>query len=236
MNNKIIIAIVGILIAVCLFAGIGMNLKGGNSEEETTSSVQAITQTEKGTDSTEISETKKEAESTVSVSKTTKKTEERQTKPSSKQEKQTRGYINTTKAKKKPSPPEKESPAKTTSAKTEKETQAQISVELSVNCEKAVAYGADYPKYLMSKTKCSVKKGTTVFDLLSEACSKKGLAVVHQNKSYIVSIGGLSEKDCGGSSGWLYTVNGVKPMMSASKYVLKDGDTVEWYYVTSPTD
>ena len=49
--------------------------------------------------------------------------------------------------------------------------------------EKAVAYGADYPKYLMSKTKCSVKKGTTVFDLLSEACSKKGLAVVHQNKS-----------------------------------------------------
>ena len=199
------IAIVGILIAVCLFAGIGMNLKGGNSEEETTSSVQAITLTEKGTDSTEISETKKEDESTSTASKTTKKTEERQTKPSSKQEKQTQGYINTTKAKKKPSPPEKASSAKTTSAKTEKETQAQLSVELSVNCEKAVAYGADYPKYLMSK-------------------------------SYIVSIGGLSEKDCGGSSGWLYTVNGVKPMMSASKYVLKDGDTVEWYYVTSPTD
>jgi len=232
MNNKIMIAIVCILIAVCLFAGIGMNLKGGNSEEETTTSVQEITQTEKSTDSTENSETKKEDESTSTASKTTKKT----TKPSSKQEKQTQGYINTTKAKKKPTPSEKASSANTTSAKTEKETQAQISVELSVNCEKAVAYGADYPKYLMSKTKCSVKKGTTVFDLLSEACSKKGLAVVHQNKSYIVSIGGLAEKDCGGSSGWMYTVNGVKPMMSASKYVLKDGDTVEWYYVTSPTD
>lgn len=178
----------------------------------------------------------KEDESTSTASKTTKKTEERQTKPSSKQEKQTQGYINTTKAKEEAVPSGKGSSTKTTSAKTEKETQAQLSVELSVNCEKAVAYGADYPKYLMSKTKCSVKKGTTVFDLLSEACSKKGLAVVHQNKSYIVSIGGLAEKDCGGSSGWMYTVNGVKPMMSASKYVLKDGDTVEWYYVTSPTD
>ena len=89
------IAIVGILIAVCLFAGIGMNLKGGNSEEETTSSVQEIIQTEKSTDSTEISETKKEAESTSTASKTTKKTEERQTKPSSKQEKQTRSEEHT---------------------------------------------------------------------------------------------------------------------------------------------
>ena len=95
MNNKIMIAIVCILIAVCLFAGIGMNLKGGNSEEETTTSVQEITQTEKSTDSTENSETKKEDESTSTASKTTKKTEERQTKPSSKQEKQTQGYINT---------------------------------------------------------------------------------------------------------------------------------------------
>ncbi|MDE6659675.1 MAG: DUF4430 domain-containing protein, partial [Eubacterium sp.] len=46
----------------------------------------------------------------------------------------------------------------------------------------------------------------------------------------------LGEKDCGNGSGWIYKVNGVKPMMSASKYVLKNGDVVEWYYVTSPTD
>ena len=35
----------------------------------------------------------------------------------------------------------------------------------------------------------------------------------------------------GGKSGWMYSVNGSAPNVSCGKYVLKDGDTVSWYYV-----
>lgn len=247
MNHKVITAIICLLIAGCLSVGIGMNLKGGNTEETASGSSASSAVSEKNStaDGT-FSKTDKEDESGLSVpekttySKTEKQTElssnpentthlstEKQTGALSNKEKQTQVSGKATKP---------NTSVKQTEANSEKETQAQLQVLFSVNCERAVAYGADYPKYLIGKTKCSVKKGTTVFDLLSGECGKRGLSVVHQNKSYIVSIGGLAEKDCGNSSGWMYTVNGKKPMMAASKYVLQDGDVVEWYYVTSPTD
>lgn len=240
MNRKIIIAIICALIVVCLAVGIGMNNKGSNAENETNliSNKETVSITDESSVSGEKAETKsvKEetgAKSSVNSVSSTEKTEAN----SVKAKKETEAKPSEKPTKKNTSSTEK---VVTNSVKTEKEPQAPvkkyISVSFSVNCEKAVQYGADYPKYLIGYTKCDVKSGTTVFDLLSEECSKNGIAVVHQNKSYIKSIGGLSEKDCGNGSGWIYKVNGVKPMMSASKYVLKNGDVVEWYYVTSPTD
>jgi hypothetical protein len=35
-----------------------------------------------------------------------------------------------------------------------------------------------------------------------------------------------------GSAGWVFKVNGVSPPVGADKVVLKDGDTVLWYYAT----
>ena len=45
--------------------------------------------------------------------------------------------------------------------------------------------------------------------------------------------GGLSEKDCGGQSGWKYSVNGTTPGKGCSAYTLGDGDTVLLYYAMS---
>ena len=36
----------------------------------------------------------------------------------------------------------------------------------------------------------------------------------------------------GGSSGWVFKVNGVSPPVGADKVTLKDGDRVLWYYAT----
>jgi hypothetical protein len=36
----------------------------------------------------------------------------------------------------------------------------------------------------------------------------------------------------GGSTGWVFKVNGVSPPVGADKVELKDGDTVLWYYAT----
>ena len=50
--------------------------------------------------------------------------------------------------------------------------------------------------------------------------------------TYVAAIGGLAEKEHGGTSGWMYSVNGVTPNTACSNYVLSNGDTVVWYYVT----
>ena len=71
---------------------------------------------------------------------------------------------------------------------------------------------------------------------LSSVCSSNGVSLKYQSKSYIQAIGGLAEKDCGGSSGWMYRVNGETPNKGASKYTLSDGDRIEWYYVTNSSD
>ena len=74
-------------------------------------------------------------------------------------------------------------------------------------------------------------KGATVYDAL---CAL-GLSVNAHGSSYgtyVAAIGGLAEKEHGGTSGWMYSVNGVAPNTACSNYVLSNGDRVVWYYVT----
>ena len=50
------------------------------------------------------------------------------------------------------------------------------------------------------------------------------------DSAYIEGIANLYEFDCGELSGWMYRVNGWFPNYGCSRYVLQDGDTVEWLY------
>ena len=130
-------------------------------------------------------------------------------------------------------------PSTTTTTKPATETEKQsITVTISINCEKALEYGKDVPEsgYFLAPCKFTAKKGDTVFDVLEAAAKENGITLKYQSKSYIQAINGLAEKDCGGSSGWIYKVNGVKPNKSAPKYELADGDSIEWYYAMSPND
>ena len=73
-------------------------------------------------------------------------------------------------------------------------------------------------------------EGATVYDAL---CAL-GLSVNAHGSSYgtyVSAIGGLAEKQYGGTSGWMYSVNGTTPMTACSNYVLSNGDNVVWYYV-----
>lgn len=74
-------------------------------------------------------------------------------------------------------------------------------------------------------------EGATAYDAL---CTL-GLSVNAHGSSYgtyVAAIGGLAEKQYGGTSGWMYSVNGSTPMTACSNYVLSNGDNVVWYYVT----
>ncbi|WP_080798826.1 DUF4430 domain-containing protein [Arabiibacter massiliensis] len=79
-------------------------------------------------------------------------------------------------------------------------------------------------------TTATFEPGATVYDALmacglSVNASQTGLGV------YVTGIGGLAEFDHGGSSGWVYTVNGADPGVAASACTLQDGDAVQWFYV-----
>lgn len=71
----------------------------------------------------------------------------------------------------------------------------------------------------------TLDKGATVYDALAAS------GISHSGDSYISAIGGLSEKQFGGQSGWKYYVNGSAPNKSCVDYTLQDGDRVQWSYV-----
>lgn len=74
-------------------------------------------------------------------------------------------------------------------------------------------------------------EGATVYDAL---CALRLSVNAHGSSygTYVSAIGGLAEKQYGGTSGWMYSVNGATPMTACSNYVLSNGDNVVWYYVT----
>lgn len=129
--------------------------------------------------------------------------------------------------------------AKTTTAKsTASAAKKSFEVSISISCKNALSYISTLPQsgYFLEKTTCTVTEGDTVFDLLSAVCKQNSISLTYQSVYYIQGIGGLCEKDCTSSSGWMYRVNGTAPAKAACNYSLSAGDTVEWYYVTSAAD
>lgn len=113
----------------------------------------------------------------------------------------------------------------------------EISVSLTISCKNALKYNVNVPAngYFLNTTTFKIKNGQSVFDVLSNACKENGIRLDYE-ENYITGIGGLYEKDCNSQSGWMYRVNGKLPLKAATKYILKDGDNIEFYYVTSSND
>lgn len=83
----------------------------------------------------------------------------------------------------------------------------------------------------------SFSENDTVFDVLLCYCEEKNIYLDYQKPSeniyktaYIKGIGGLYEGDCTKKSGWVYTVNGDKPNVGMSDYLLEDGDNIVIYF------
>lgn len=88
---------------------------------------------------------------------------------------------------------------------------------------------------ILAKTSVSCYEGESVFDVLQQVCRDNGIHMESEftpiyNSAYIEGIHNLYEFDCGALSGWMYRVNGWYPNYGCSRYVLEDGDIVEWRY------
>ena len=88
---------------------------------------------------------------------------------------------------------------------------------------------------ILPKTAVIFYEGESVFDVLQRVCKEEGIHLESSwtpiyNTAYIEGIHNLYEFDCGELSGWMYKVNGWYPNYGCSRYLLKDGDTVEWRF------
>ena len=88
---------------------------------------------------------------------------------------------------------------------------------------------------LMAATSVSFAEGENVYEVLRRACLSAGVTInynyaVTLSGYYIRELGGLSEKDCGPYSGWMYKVNGWYPNYGCAKYLVDDGDVIVWSY------
>ena len=105
---------------------------------------------------------------------------------------------------------------------------AGITVSLSVTGDAAI----------VSTVQVTLPTGSSAVALLSSVLDERGIPYIFSGSgtgTYIRSIGGLAEFDRGPNSGWLYSVNGVKPGVGAGFYTLHQGDIVAFTYTDDYT-
>ncbi|QAT42491.1 DUF4430 domain-containing protein [Aminipila luticellarii] len=88
---------------------------------------------------------------------------------------------------------------------------------------------------IMPPTTVTFYEGESVFNLLQRETKKNKIHMEFvntpiYNSAYIEGINNLYEFDCGELSGWMYKVNGWFPNYGCSRYVIKQGDVIEWIY------
>lgn len=116
---------------------------------------------------------------------------------------------------------------------------------ISINCSNILSNWDMFDKtkascvpsdgWILREMTVEFKKGQTVFDVLKTVTRTRAIQMEYSftalyGSYYIEGINNLYEFDCGELSGWEYCVNGKFPAFGCSKYVLKDGDKIEWKY------
>ncbi|MBE6720711.1 MAG: DUF4430 domain-containing protein [Ruminococcaceae bacterium] len=88
--------------------------------------------------------------------------------------------------------------------------------------------------YFISGYSVEYREGDTVYDVIKRVCRECGIKMTAKPTvygMYVVGLNNLDEKDCGGTSGWTYYVDGEFPMVACDKYQLSGGETIEFKYV-----
>ncbi len=117
-------------------------------------------------------------------------------------------------------------------------------VSLYINCVNAVKAGIrNDPKYakivpangIILDEAVNLEPGESVLALLRRVAKEKGIAV-NVRSGYLAGVGGVNEKQFGGTDGWLYSVNGEFPRKGIRDYILKEGDSVALFYTVKKGD
>lgn len=77
-----------------------------------------------------------------------------------------------------------------------------------------------------SNMEISLQGGDTAYSVLR----KSGAIVSAESTQYGIYVEGINGRFAEGTSGWLYSVNGVKPNVGAGSYSIGEGDYINWYW------
>jgi hypothetical protein len=83
--------------------------------------------------------------------------------------------------------------------------------------------------------KVGINAGDTVYAVLKRYCSQNNIllaATKTGSGTYISSIDGVAQFDCGSQSGWIYSVGGAFPQNDCNSYKLNGGESIKWVYTT----
>lgn len=84
-------------------------------------------------------------------------------------------------------------------------------------------------------TEIEFYEGESVFNVLQREMKKNKIHMEFVNtpllnSAFIEGLNNLYEFDCGELSGWMYKVNDWFPNYGCSRYLLQEGDMIEWVY------
>ena len=133
---------------------------------------------------------------------------------------------------------------KHTTKKNEPTVKDEISCTLTVEC-KSILNNMDKLKdghseyvpadgYIITGYKYTAKAGFTAYDVLKKACEDNGIKLTAKSSmygTYVSGINNIDEFDCGSQSGWMFSINGNRPNVSASSQKINDGDEITFEYV-----
>ena len=87
----------------------------------------------------------------------------------------------------------------------------------------------------IAQTSVEADKDATVLDIVEKVLAMNGMGFKNTGGNYISEINGLGEFDNGSNSGWMYTLNGVAPLLGVAEQTLKNGDVIVMYYTDDYT-
>ena len=88
---------------------------------------------------------------------------------------------------------------------------------------------------ILPVTTVTFEEGDDVFTLLQRVCKENKIHLEFSedpiySSAYVEGLNNLYEFDGGELSGWYYSANGWFPNYGSSRYVVEDGDVIEWHY------
>lgn len=225
MKNKRLCALL-LTIAMCFcFVSCSGNTQTVDNSLSTTSQTEAVTQAQ----SVEDTVTTEAATTADKESTTAQSTSKAKNKNNKEKKNKTTVKLTTSKA---------------TTKKNEPTVKDEISCTLNVEC-KSILNNMDKLKdghseyvpangYIIKGYKYTAKAGFTAYDALKKACEDNGIKLTAKSSmygTYVSGINNIDEFDCGSQSGWMYSINGNRPNVSASSQRVTDGDEITFEYV-----
>lgn len=88
---------------------------------------------------------------------------------------------------------------------------------------------------ILAPIQIAYEEKDTAFSILQKACAQQGISLTASG-GYVKYISNFGERDAGGSSGWLYQVNGVTPTIGSAGYQVKENDVIAWRFTLTQGD